>query len=142
MILEANRTWAIYVGVSSSVDLELEILQYVQDQVIITAHNNFTDLCPSAWLSAPGILYINKDPGGLCNPCVGNLLNETYGNITAEFLVQYPAPSAQTGDTLLAVYDYKAMYTYVAWSQNGSPAYSNQILAINIGALFSLTAEI
>jgi len=65
-------------------------------------------------------------------------LNETYGNITAQFLFQYPAPSAQTGDTQLAVMDYAAKYLYVAYSYNDTEAYLRPMMAINLGSIFQI----
>jgi len=74
-----------------------------------------------------------------CNPCVGNLFAENYGNITAEFLYRNPAPMSQSGDTILAVYDFEANYVYIAYSYNGTAAYSRSQMALNMTMLFAIS---
>jgi len=119
IIDNATRTWAIDVGISSKVDGELEILQYTHENTVVFAEKNATDPCssnPNAHPVLPGLLYIDVFGDPACNPCVGNMFLNEYGNITADFLYRNPAPMSQTGDTLLAVYDFTDNYVYVAFS--------------------------
>jgi len=67
------------------------------------------------------------------------LFNNSYGNITAEFIIQYPAPSAQTGDTQVAVMDFSAMNLYIAYSRNGTSAYLTNYMKVNMAELYSIT---
>jgi len=141
VISNAKRTWAIDVGVSSRVDNELEIVQYMAEDIVVFAEANATDPCPSnpnAHPVMPGLLYIDVFGDPSCNPCVGNMFVEQYGNITAEFLYRNPAPMSQSGDTLLAVYDFTANTVYIAFSQNGTPAYSRSMMELNMTQLFAL----
>jgi len=89
VINTANRTWAIDVGVSSRLDNEFEIIQYTAEDIVVFAEANATDPCPNnpnAHPVMPGLLYIDVFGDPSCNPCVGNLFYNNYGNITAEFL--------------------------------------------------------
>jgi len=45
---------------------------------------------------------------------------------------------SQSGDTLLAVYDFTANTVYIAFSQNGTPAYSRSMMELNMTQLFAL----
>jgi len=77
-----------------------------------------------------------------CNPCVGNLMANQYGNITASWLARYPAPMSQSGDTILAVYDFAANFVYIAYSWNGTPAYNRSQFSLNMTTLFALAQSL
>jgi len=139
VLATANRTWAISVGISSRKDTEFEIVQYEERSLDIMAEHNSTQPCSNSsdHPIVPGILYIDVFGDGACNPCVGDLFMSQYGNITAEFLYRNPAPMSESGDTMLAVYDFDANFVYIAFSQNGTAAYTRPQMAFNMTMLFS-----
>jgi len=70
--------------------------------------------------------------------CVGQLLKDQYGNITPEYLYRVVAPSAPTGDTMLAVYDFDANEVYLAIAADDQiPAYNKSLFYLNMTQLFS-----
>jgi len=136
----ANKTWAINVAVSSRLDNELEIVQQDTDIFNVIAEHNETVTCsnPDDHPVRPGLLYMDVYSDFSCNPCVGNLFANEYGNITASWLARNPAPMSQSGDTILAVYDFDANFVYIAFSYNGTPAYSRSQIALNMTMLFDI----
>jgi len=108
---------------------------------VIFNEKNATDPCPSdpnAHPVLPGLLYIDVFGDPACNPCVGELFYNNYGNITAEWLYRNPATMSGSGDTILAVYDFDASYIYVAYAWNGTPAYNRSQMAFNMTYFFNL----
>jgi hypothetical protein len=138
VIYNANRTWAIYVGLSSVEDNQLEIVQYAAKQINIISTTNFTSPCPAAHPQIDGVLYIDKYGMGACNPCVGDSIMSQYGSITAEYLYTQPAALSQTGDTLLAVYDFNSMFVYISFSDpsTSNPAWNRSLMALDMNLLF------
>jgi len=86
IMMEAKKTWAIHVALSSKVDNELEIVYYTADALIVQSRENQTQPCSNASLhyDVPGLIYIDTNaPDGECSTCVSGLLEENYGNLNA-----------------------------------------------------------
>jgi hypothetical protein len=75
---------------------------------------------------------------------VGSLLSSAHGSITPRSLIQISS-TLQTGDTHLAVYDFKNMRMFVSnaspVANNGTvvPAYDRPFVQLDMKTLFALT---
>ena len=68
------------------------------------------------------MLFIDKHVQPDYDPCLNDLMDEFYGEISAENTIQYITPVHETGDMHIAIYDFDNQYMYVA---SASPACKN-----------------
>jgi len=106
MLQNAHRTWEIYVGVGSKDQNQLYGFDYAAHEFNVWSDMNYTREHPVM----EGIFYFTS------NGCLYETLNASYGYIDAEYLFRVVAPYRKTGDTLLAIYDFKNEGVYIAWS--------------------------
>jgi len=52
--------------------------------------------------------------------------------------MSYPAPLAQTGDTLIAVYDFTTLNALITYAWNGTPAYTRNPILVDMGYFFDM----
>jgi hypothetical protein len=140
IINDAHKTWKIYVGVGATEQNELRGIEYAAKSFVVYDDLNFTTPYPEAHPTLEGIFYIDKHVQPSSDPCLGATLQAAYGNITASYLYQTSAAQLQTGDTLLAVYDYQEQLTYLAYPDfwTGVPAYERPMVLLNMTELFNI----
>jgi len=73
------------------------------------------------------------------NMCFANIVNATYGNITPEVIYQWMAPLGQTGDSQVAVMDYKNDIVYLGYPNptTFNPAFNCQQVKVDLTPFFS-----
>jgi len=136
-----DRTCSIYVGVGDNVSNQMDIVEYSYES--LTPYNSTTYPSTTAHPYIEDVIYVDKyvQPSG--SPCLGNVLNEGWGNIDAKYLFQQAAARLQTGDMHIAVYDYVNLFMYVSNAQiyvPGQPqlmAYQRPFTRLNMSAIFN-----
>jgi hypothetical protein len=133
------RTYKIYAGVGSGPDNLFRGFQYVADNLTIYSDQNWSHPFSSVHPQFNGIMYWDKS-SAQNRPCFGQVFNATYGNITAEFVFRQLAPLDQTGDTMVAVYDFGNNVVWLSFSspEKGIPAYERPPFFLNMTQLFAL----
>jgi len=128
-ILEvANRTVTIHVGVGSIEDNSFLGYEYAGTELNVYTWKNYT-----AHEQLEDLFWFDD------SECLGSVLEAGYGNITSEYLYRYAAPLMNTGDTLLAVYDFWEQIVYLSYSEykSGTPAYVRPMTVLNMTELFA-----
>ena len=69
-------------------------------------------------------IYVNKHKQPSNDPCLADLLQAQWGNITAEYLYRYVSPVLQTGSLHVAVYDYKNKLMYISNAAKWDPPHN------------------
>ncbi len=64
--------------------------------------------------------------------CFSDLINENYGQIDAEWIMTTLAPLHNTGDTQLAVYNYRNKELLLQYSRNGVKAFKRSAIRIQL----------
>jgi hypothetical protein len=140
-IQSANRTCAIHVGVGDSTTNTFNGLT-------IAAHAydvyNWTSL---NWTGHPiieDVFYWDKHSQPSHDPCLGEYLQENYGNLTAETLAIKVAAPYQTGNMHCVTFDYEANVAYIAnarktYVTDGDlNAYNRQFTMLNLKDLWNI----
>ncbi len=104
----ANRTCDIWIGIGDTTMREFRMVAYGYHYLVMYDDTN----CPTDANRPrfPGVVYNDPHPG---SPCLGNLVNASYGSIDAQQIIQMTAAD-DTGYTHVAVYDYLRNYVYLA----------------------------
>ena len=119
---------------------ELRGIEYAAKTFVVYDDLNYTSPYPKAHPTLPGVFYLDKHVQPSDDPCLGSTLSAGYGNLTATYLYQTSAALLETGDTLLAVYDFSAQEVYLAYSDylSGTPAYVRPMVLFNMTELFNI----
>lgn len=113
-LMEANRTWAIWVGVGDYETQRFDLVGYKEDSLVV-----YTDVTAPEQTGQPyleSIAYVDKHPQPSGEGPTGTLptvLQDFYGDITQEntkIITQYH----QTGDLHIASYDFTAKFMYLS----------------------------
>jgi len=107
----ANRTCAIHVGIG---DFKANQFRGVQMAKKFFEVFNDTSISYAAHPIIPGVFYWDKHMQPSNNPCLGDLLLQYHGNLTAEALALLVAPQSQTGDFQAVTFDYQNQVAFVA----------------------------
>jgi len=139
-ITNAARTCSIWIGLGDYTNT-FKITAYSVDNVTYWDEHNFPAY--EGHPKFPGVLYLNKYQQPSHNACLGSLIQEFYGNLTAQNMISWLVAVSQTGDQHIAVYDYTNMYMYVASASpyvNGTttPAWERQFLRLNLNELWAM----
>jgi len=139
-ITNAARTCSIWIGLGDYTNT-FKIVAYSVDNVTFWDEHNFPVY--TGHPKFPGVLYLNKHEQPSTNACLGDLIQEFYGNLNAQTMISWLAAVSQTGDQHVAVYDYTNMYMYVASSSpyvNGTsiPAYQRKYIMLDMNALWAM----
>jgi hypothetical protein len=138
-IINARRTCSIFVGLGDPVN-NFRVVEYAFQNV--TIYNDVNYPVYPAHPKMPNLLYVNKHTQPSSDPCLGELLQQNYGSIDSQYLIQNVAAEHQTGDTHAAVYDFAQNLMYVTVASpfvNGTytPAYDRQWVKLDMSNLFS-----
>lgn len=73
------------------------------------------------------------------NMCFANLVNMSYGNITAETVIRELAPLGRTGDSQVVVMDYATDILYCMYPnpKTYNPGYNAPAIQIELGTFFN-----
>lgn len=141
-IQNANRTCAIHVGIGDTTSNTFNGLTIAQKAFDVY---NWTSL---NWTGHPIIedtFYWDKHVQPSSNPCLGELLQGSWGNITAETLALHVAAVGQTGDFHSVAFDYAGQVAYIANSRRTTltdghlNAYNRQYTKLDLAALWAVT---
>lgn len=111
-IEDSKRTCSIWVGLGDSQSNEMNIIQYSHENATVYSNENFP-----YYTDHPDIkdtIYVDKHVQPSHDPCLGELMNYNWGNITSNYMFQNVAAQLQTGDMHIAVYDYQNRYMFVS----------------------------
>jgi len=138
-IVNAVRTCSIHVGLGDPVN-KFRVVEYGYDNITIYDDENYPVYPAHPRMS--NLLYVNKHVQPSNDPCLGQVLQEQYGAIDSNYLMQYVTAKHQTGDAHAAVYDFASNWMYVVIASpyiNGSytPAYDRQWTKFDMTALFN-----
>jgi len=150
-INSATRTCSIFLGLGDHGDGNFKVVEYSHDRVVVFGDETpFPGYAPTP-VQHPlleDVVYVDKHSQPSSDPCLGSLLQGSYGSLGVQPLIDVTAQS-QTGDMHAAVYDYGNDYVYLAVASQGIPyppsnpndvipAYDRQFIQFDMDALFSL----
>jgi hypothetical protein len=147
----ATRTCSIFLGLGDHGNGNFKVVEYSHDRVEVFGDESpFPGYAPtpSEHPLLEDVVYVDKHTQPSTDPCLGSLLQEYYGNINAQALINVTA-QLQTGDMHAAVYDYGSDNIYIAVASQTIPfpasnpddvipAYNRQFIQLNMDTLFSL----
>jgi len=113
-IANAARTCSIFIGLGDGTTNTFRAVEYSYERVEVFDDVNFPNYNPHP--NKPGVVYIDKGTQPSHNPCLGSLIMKYYGQLDANTIIQNITPVHQTGDALVAVYDFHMQYMYVAYA--------------------------
>jgi len=140
-IINADRTCSIFIGLGDTLINEFRAIEYSLDIVRMFDDANYPEY--PAHPRMPGLVYIDKHTQPSNDPCLSSLLTKFYGNITPQITKEYITAELQTGDTHIAIYDYKQNYMYIAnaspYNPNTGfiPAYNSPFVRLDMLQLFA-----
>lgn len=106
ILATGQRTCRIWLGIGHQAHIdhsEFRIFSVDKDVFDVYTWRNFSEWPGHPTL--PEVYYVNKDMQPSTNPCLGLLLKDLYGNITAELLATHVASYEQSGDIHAATFD-------------------------------------
>lgn len=133
-IENAQRTCAIFVGLGDNKSNEFRAVEYSHD--ILNIYSDTTYPVYPAHPQKKGLIYIDKHFQPSNDPCLANLVLESYGKLDTQHLL-WAASVHKTGDAHAAIYDYAKNYMYVSAASVASkppivPAYDRQFVGYNM----------
>jgi len=139
---EAERTCAIFVGVGDSQSNQMDVIEYSFENVTVWNGTDYPVYNGHPYIK--DVIYVDKYVQPSQDPCLAELLQYSYGNITSLYLFQNVAAQLQTGDMHVAVYDYKNRFIYVSNAAVYIPnqpqllAYQRPYIRLNMNDLFNI----
>jgi len=81
-----------------------------------------------------GVFYFDTDD------CLAQTLTPEYGNITPEYMFRTVAPLKNTGNAMLAIYDFVPQIAYLSYGNytTSNPGYNRSMNILNMTQLFNL----
>ena len=142
-IANARRTCSIFAGVGDGHNNRFNIVEYSFESATFLNDYNFP-----AYANHPrfeGLVWVDKHTQPSNDPCMTQLLEYYYQDISAEVTFRNITAQFQTGDTQAVVYDYGNDYVYVSncgvydpsSGQNAQPAYDRQFTRFDMKALWA-----
>eukprot|EP01094_Clydonella_sp_ATCC50884_P006231 TRINITY_DN1529_c0_g1_i1.p1 TRINITY_DN1529_c0_g1~~TRINITY_DN1529_c0_g1_i1.p1 ORF type:complete len:435 (+),score=137.22 TRINITY_DN1529_c0_g1_i1:29-1306(+) len=136
----AERTCSIFIGLGDHTN-QFVAVQYSHETVIV--NDGFNSPTWDGHPKISDVVYVDKHKQPSSDPCLGDLLQQNYGNLDAQAAIQISA-LFQTGDMHIAVFDHAKKYMYVANaspvnSTGGGviPAYDRAYVRLDMSALFA-----
>ena len=120
MLLSAQRTMKIHGGWGSLPDNTFRGMNYAANYVEFFDDKNYTWYNNFSQPQLDGVFFLNKHVQPSDDPCMGNILREQHGQITAETMYRDIVGYQRTGDNKWAVMDPEAQEIWVAYSQYGT----------------------
>ena len=140
MIQSANRTCAIHLGIGDTATNTFRGLDIAKKAFQVY---NWT----MTWRNHPvirDVFYWDKHVQPSHWPCLGGLLQQYNGNISAYNLAMEVAPKSKTGDFHMATFDYATLTAYFSNAQKSyittgqQTAYARQVTRLDVKALFAV----
>jgi len=147
----ATRTCSIFLGLGDHGDGNFKVVEYSHDRVEVfgdeTPFPGYAPTPPQHPL-LEDVVYVDKHSQPSSDPCLGSLLQASYGSIDAQALIDVTA-QLQTGDMHAAVFDYGNDNIYIGVASQTIPfppsdpndvipAYNRQFIQLSMDDLFSL----
>jgi len=139
-VQSAHRTCSIWIGVGNPID-NFKVFQYAYEYFRVYDDRNYPEY--SGHPRYKNVVYVDKHVQPSHNPCLGSLIENSYGSINALTLFQNYASLGETGDMHIAVYDFEKMLVYVSNAgiydkQKGAvPAYKRRFTRLDLNKLFN-----
>ncbi|KNC48210.1 uncharacterized protein AMSG_04439 [Thecamonas trahens ATCC 50062] len=142
----AKRTASIFVGVGSRVDGQGRIFEYSYDQLNEFDWNTpFPGYAPTPaeHPAMTDLVYVDKHSQPSSHPCTASLLDAIHGDITPEAIEQDFVSWVETGDMMIAVYDFGTNSVDVSVASQDPEAnpilkaYERQFIRYDMAALFA-----
>jgi len=135
-IWNATRTCSIWIGLGDSSNTFNAVSYSYQELDVYNDYNRTNHT------SIKDVVYVDKHVQPSSDPCMPDLINEYYGNLTAENIFRHITAEFQTGDMHFSVFDHANKLIYVANASpyiNGTaiPAYNRQVTRLDLNALFN-----
>eukprot|EP01015_Nassula_variabilis_P007751 TRINITY_DN1601_c0_g1_i1.p1 TRINITY_DN1601_c0_g1~~TRINITY_DN1601_c0_g1_i1.p1 ORF type:complete len:191 (-),score=38.81 TRINITY_DN1601_c0_g1_i1:31-603(-) len=141
ILKNSKRTCEIFLGLGSAKNNQFRAITYNQTNLEVFDDKNCT-VCGSdeTHPQIDGVVYLDKFWQPSKNQCLGKLLSENNGKIDAEVLFREVAGYHQTGDSQVAVFDFKRSIVYVSYSEfgTGEPAYNRRPFIVDMNYFFNL----
>lgn len=120
MLISTNRTMKIHGGWASLPDNTFRGMNYAANFVDLFNDRNYYEYNDYSHPQLDGVFFFDKHVQPSNDPCMGNILREQHGRITAETMYRDIVGYQRTGDNKWAVMDPAAQEIWVAWSQYGT----------------------
>jgi hypothetical protein len=142
MLANAKRTCSIHIGVGDKNTGEFRGIEYSAKVL-----NIYDDLNQPTYAQHPyleHVVYWDKHVQPTHQYCFGALLQQYYGQLTAELTMSQIAALSETGDMHIAVYDYAQSKMYVAnaaFDESKGPyqAYTQPFVEFDMTSVFAHT---
>ena len=128
MLNETDRTCSIYLGIGSKVNNTFRLVEYSHKEFTVYDDHNFPYTSKHGQFDHVVYMPIHDDN----SECFNDLIRENYGRIDSEWIMRVLAPLHKTGDTQLAVYNYRNMELLLQYSRGGVYAYNRTPLRIDL----------
>ena len=116
MLLSAQRTMKIHGGWGSLPDKTFRGMNYAANYVQFFDDKNYTWYNNFSQPQLDGVFFLNKHVQPSDDPCMGNILREQHGHITAETMYRDIVGYQRTGDNKWVVMDPEAQEIWLAYS--------------------------
>jgi len=135
-----KRPAKIHVGIGSRLENKFEGIEMDFNEIHIFDDKNYTyysDVHPQM----DGIMFWDKHPQPSNDQCLGNILQQNYGHMNAEFLFTQAAPLHETGNAQVVVYDFENETVYLSYSDPATEtmAYNRPLVKLNMTELLNST---
>jgi hypothetical protein len=138
-IYNARRTCSIFVGLGDATN-RFALVEYSHDYVKEFDNGNFPWYEPHVYQK--DVLYFDKHTQPSHHPCMPALMKKHYGRYDAATTLRYITPVVQTGNMLLAFYEYADMKLYLSNASPGNATGGDVVPAYNRPAVvFDMTTE-
>jgi len=139
-IIAAHRTCSIFIGLGDGRS-HFNVVEYSYETVAIFDDMNF-QLTNPVHIQFDDIVYVDKHEQPSHDPCLPSLLQQQYGAIDPQNVIQNITAVFQTGDMHIGIYDFKHNLMYVSnaspyVNNTAIPAYDRQFISLNMTQLFA-----
>ncbi|KAJ7211548.1 hypothetical protein O6H91_Y478100 [Diphasiastrum complanatum] len=142
-----KRTCPLFVGIGSSLQNKFVLLSYSLDAVELYDDSNFTLVTlEKPKHQPPGVVFIDKYVQPSNDPCMEDLVNNSYGVLNGTSLLKMVSV-LRSGDMHIAIYDFSANLVYFSWAVMNQTmktiqlAYKRPFLKIDMGSLLQSNAR-
>lgn len=129
---KTKRTCSIYAGVSSAQSNTFRLIEYSFKEFKVYDDNNFPYTATHLQMDNVVFMPIHDDS----DSCFNDLLHKQYGKITDEWIMNTLAPMHKTGDTQLAVFNFKTQQLLLQVSLDKKLSFDRPALRINLKGMF------
>ena len=110
---KAKRTWSVWLGVGDTTSQKFDAILYDMEEARVLNDTTLPPLTNQSYFE--DVAYIDKHPQpSSSDTTMMDLVNEYYGNMSAENVVQNFPRMMQSGDVHVAAYDMGSRVAYVS----------------------------